>query len=246
MKKNQNGFSAVEGLLILVIVGLLGGVGWYVWQNKQDDSSKTNISSSAKDEREDKAQEEVYKVPEGYTLYENKELGFKFVYPKVYGNLTKQPDVNSIQILESAQPDQQYGAGINGIFTIYTYATADQTITGRKYGPQIKLQNGKWIVTEANESDVVGNKVGDEYKDFDKQVPASQTNNGLAVYTLKGGDEGTESDRLMFIANGKLHEIFLPSFSDGLYGNFDENPKANDKTNFNELLNNVRDSVRTL
>jgi hypothetical protein len=35
MTKNQKGFSAVEGLLIAVIVCMLGGVGWYVWHSQQ-------------------------------------------------------------------------------------------------------------------------------------------------------------------------------------------------------------------
>ena len=34
--KNQKGFSAVEGFLILVIVTMIGGVGWYVWKSNQD------------------------------------------------------------------------------------------------------------------------------------------------------------------------------------------------------------------
>lgn len=36
MDKNQKGISAVEGLLILIIVGILCGTGWYVWHSKQD------------------------------------------------------------------------------------------------------------------------------------------------------------------------------------------------------------------
>jgi Tfp pilus assembly protein PilW len=36
MKRNQKGFSAVEGLLIVIIIGMLGGVGYYVWHaNRQ-------------------------------------------------------------------------------------------------------------------------------------------------------------------------------------------------------------------
>jgi type II secretory pathway pseudopilin PulG len=50
MKKLQNGFSAVEALLIVIIVGMLGGVGWYVWNannqaNKNLDSA-SNVSSN--------------------------------------------------------------------------------------------------------------------------------------------------------------------------------------------------------
>jgi type II secretory pathway pseudopilin PulG len=39
MKKQENGFSAVEALLIVIIVGMLAGVGWYVWHaNSQANS----------------------------------------------------------------------------------------------------------------------------------------------------------------------------------------------------------------
>jgi uncharacterized protein (UPF0333 family) len=40
MKKQQLGFSVVEGLLITIIVAILGGVGWYVW-NSQKEVDKT-------------------------------------------------------------------------------------------------------------------------------------------------------------------------------------------------------------
>ena|SRR5688500_12456392 len=41
-KKNQSGFSAVEMLLVLAVVVILGAVGWYVWRsnNKTDNDSK--------------------------------------------------------------------------------------------------------------------------------------------------------------------------------------------------------------
>ncbi|HSX18151.1 MAG TPA: hypothetical protein VLE51_02235 [Candidatus Saccharimonadales bacterium] len=45
MNKNQKGFSAVEGLLILVMVGIVGFVGWYVWQAK--DKSEKNLSAAS-------------------------------------------------------------------------------------------------------------------------------------------------------------------------------------------------------
>ncbi|MBW3569272.1 hypothetical protein KY385_04040 [Candidatus Parcubacteria bacterium] len=51
MKKLDNkGFGIVEGLLILVIVGLIGGVGFYVWNSKQKvDLSPENIVFAADD-----------------------------------------------------------------------------------------------------------------------------------------------------------------------------------------------------
>lgn len=45
MKKNQKGFSVVEGLLILIVVGLLAFVGWYVYHTKRT-SSPTKTSTT--------------------------------------------------------------------------------------------------------------------------------------------------------------------------------------------------------
>jgi hypothetical protein len=52
MKKYQDGFSIVEGLLIVVMVAMLGGVGWYVWHangqaNKNLDSAVNSANNSA-------------------------------------------------------------------------------------------------------------------------------------------------------------------------------------------------------
>lgn len=47
MKKlNNKGFSVVEGLLILVVIGIIGGAGYYVW-NKNSKSEKSNEPSSS-------------------------------------------------------------------------------------------------------------------------------------------------------------------------------------------------------
>lgn len=46
MNKRQNGFSAIEGLLILVIVGILGFTGWYVWRSKNTTDKTLNAASN--------------------------------------------------------------------------------------------------------------------------------------------------------------------------------------------------------
>ena len=46
MKGNQKGFTAVEGLLILVIVGLIGFVGWFVYDSKNKSESNYNSAAS--------------------------------------------------------------------------------------------------------------------------------------------------------------------------------------------------------
>jgi hypothetical protein len=45
LKNNQTGFSAVEAFLILIIIAIVGGTGWYVWHAKQ--TADKSLSSSA-------------------------------------------------------------------------------------------------------------------------------------------------------------------------------------------------------
>lgn len=45
-KNNQRGFSAVEGLLVVVIIGLIGFVGWYLWHSRPV-KTKTTITNTS-------------------------------------------------------------------------------------------------------------------------------------------------------------------------------------------------------
>jgi type II secretory pathway pseudopilin PulG len=46
--KSQKGFTVVEGLLIVILIGLIGGTGWYVWHsNNAANKSLTNANNSS-------------------------------------------------------------------------------------------------------------------------------------------------------------------------------------------------------
>ena len=75
--KNVKGFSVVEGLLILVIVGLLGFTGWYVWKthdkttdtlNNVDRASNSspNYSKQVDGKTTSQSDEQVTKVAQAY------------------------------------------------------------------------------------------------------------------------------------------------------------------------------------
>jgi hypothetical protein len=73
MKNNQKGFSAVEGTLILVIIGLVGFVGWFVYDanKKVDDSLNTANQSNSQTtatKKSSTALTETYTDPAGFTL----------------------------------------------------------------------------------------------------------------------------------------------------------------------------------
>lgn len=60
MNKNERGFTAVEAVLIVVVVSLLAGVGWYVYRmNNKDDKKEVNTSQADDKKTENKPAEET-------------------------------------------------------------------------------------------------------------------------------------------------------------------------------------------
>lgn len=88
MRKNQNGFSVLEGLLLIVILGLIGFVGWYVWRasqnaNKSLDNSADYLNTIAQQKREPEPND-IDEIIEESNLaeYKNESIGLSYQYPK--------------------------------------------------------------------------------------------------------------------------------------------------------------------
>jgi len=75
MKKsltNSAGFGTVEALLIVLLVGIIGIAGWKVYDSNKSPTQQAETPKTSS----------AAKIT---TTYINKELGFKFVYPKKWG-----------------------------------------------------------------------------------------------------------------------------------------------------------------
>jgi type II secretory pathway pseudopilin PulG len=83
MKINkQHGFSVVEGLLILVIVGIVGGTGWYVMTaNKNADESLSNAGLGTAVSTKKQTKATTKDVPDNWTSYSDSPGQFSFSYP---------------------------------------------------------------------------------------------------------------------------------------------------------------------
>jgi hypothetical protein len=79
--KNQKGFSAVEGMLILVIVGIIGGVGWYVWNSNNKANQSLDNASKASSTGVSQIKVSGFKVPSDWLTYRNDDYGFSFKHP---------------------------------------------------------------------------------------------------------------------------------------------------------------------
>ena len=104
---NRKGFSLIPALLILVIIGLLAGTGWYVWDSKNNSDKDQNSTSQT----ETKSGSTKPGIPEGYIKYENKDVGFSFAYPEKWGTLTFNKEENK-RLTASFIKDGQYGPTI--------------------------------------------------------------------------------------------------------------------------------------
>lgn len=88
----SRGFGAVETILILIIVGIIGGAGWYVWRQSRaespDDSTSQATPQTSEAETDDSAEPEGCEAEPGYAVYTNSGPDFCFVYPEDWGSVT--------------------------------------------------------------------------------------------------------------------------------------------------------------
>jgi hypothetical protein len=243
--KKERGFVSLALIGALILVVAVGIVGWLIYREQTKEKALIE-QTAATSEEAIKHVGQVYapQTPEGYVKYSNQVLGFSIALPREYGEISEVSDMEGTLTLRSlVLGEMKYGPGINGGFTIIGYTSANQEIVSRKYGPNISLNNGEWIVTQISDSDMQGSKIGDVYKGYDDAVPARQKNGSLTIYSLNGGDEGTTYYRLAFVVKNRLIVVVLPDFSDGLYG-ASESP--NDPTIFNTMVSHVRDSITAI
>ncbi len=94
MKKlNQKGFGAIEGLLIFIIVALIGGAGFYVYQsNKSNPDNAKSDGQRVEDEETEKAPSTSIEKDEyaSWRTYKDTKFGFSFKYPNNWS--TKEVD----------------------------------------------------------------------------------------------------------------------------------------------------------
>lgn len=227
------------GFLALLVIC---GVGFYLYHDQNSPVPSASQSESPKTAATQ--QPLTYSRPEGYTDASGmKDATFTFSYPAQYGALTSTRSNDGSSAYVSDKPAQEFGPGLgNGRFTVIIYDNVEQSVFSRKYGPEVQLKNGRWIVSKTDVSDPTDNKVGDEYKDGYGQPVKATDINGVPVFTFTGGDEGVIHNDLRFTTDGKLVIISLPSFDTGLYAT----TTTNDRSTYELLIKNVRASIRKI
>lgn len=124
--KNQRGFAALEAVLILIIIVIIGGVVWYVIKQNKD-TAGPGASTVSKTEKEPI---EEYKptstVPKDWKIYENKKYKISFAYP---GNSK----------VDVGKGDQEHETGIHKDVNELVYFTISEIGGGGEGGDGLFL-----------------------------------------------------------------------------------------------------------
>lgn len=99
----QSGFSAVILPLVLVIISIIGGIGWYVWKsqrNTKQSANATQPTSSNQAKKDDNSNEQTQKTAQKYL--EIKELGIKLKLTDGIKNIYYAPRT------DTTEPELQY------------------------------------------------------------------------------------------------------------------------------------------
>jgi hypothetical protein len=204
--KSPKGFTAVEALIIILVVAALAFGGWYVWNKNNEDSTSNSSSQTTKTE-----DQSMMNIPEGWKQYKNEDYGFSFYYPEKVGPLMEGDTGGNPDILTYVKSVDNENA-----FANYTqsplYVRVDKkegfTTSAAKYGPVLEFKNGKWIVSSEDGGDINngGYDIGSEYK-----AQTVKTGEGNLVYNFSYTDEGCHRTVWVFQQEQAFVTITLPA-----------------------------------
>jgi cytoskeletal protein RodZ len=112
--KNQSGFSAVEALLVLIVIGILGFTGWFVYHAKQTSDKNYSTANSSKtptykDKKTTSSTDPTQGKLSSYTL---SSVSASFSYPSGWNSLFTYPNGIALK-----SPDFQSAGGFSKIST---------------------------------------------------------------------------------------------------------------------------------
>ncbi len=192
MKKQQG--SAHVIIVVVLVVALLGALGFIFWQNfiAKDSESKSNEKQTTKQEDKKKEvvseeTEDAQAMPDGYIAYNDESTGFSLAYPKEWGDLKITQTQSSTNRMGANGTNIKALAGSNGVVRIAVY-TLDSFFTKNAAGYVVRNHGGM----------MYGAYAGSEtYEGVD---PIS----GTKVYAHNHGDAGFVAYDLFFKAGNSV------------------------------------------
>lgn len=185
MHRNRKGFSAIEALLIAVVIGLIGVGGWYVWDKKKADKDSSKVSNDSSQQ----ASERTPSNPNYGLFSHNDDVSFSFEYLKDW----KIADEGKIPV---SGPVYSSGEGWGVSVESLDYALKDEEIAS---GVRISVFYAKLAkATKIDELAITSISSGEPVK-------LSISGEDARQYTEE--PQGSEYLTTKFIHNGYIFEI---------------------------------------
>lgn len=84
MQKNQKGFGAIEAIIVLVIVAILGFVCWYVWKQNHKSTDTKSTSQQTNNDSDARKQAKETDLYAGWLACNDTSEGLTFKYPATW------------------------------------------------------------------------------------------------------------------------------------------------------------------
>ncbi len=88
--KSQKGFGAVEAIIVLLVLLVLGAAGWYVWNGQQDENKSASSQTQGKNVESEpstlptQSKQQASDPTADWATYSNTAGHFSFKYPKTW------------------------------------------------------------------------------------------------------------------------------------------------------------------
>lgn len=200
----QKGFSAIEVIIVIVILGLLGGAGWLFIHKQNEDKTNSKTTKTSKSTTKT-SQESTFEVPADFKTYTSIDGDYQISYPGTWGTLAS---TDGATIATSMIDNLRIGSSsqLDGHLTI---AQVSSVVT-KKYGATIKPVKDNssyiWKVVEVNPADET-DKVGDTYP-----VKSFKNAHNVTMYDFQYQDEDSIHKSYVLRVGNSFYQISLPSF----------------------------------
>lgn len=101
----QKGFSALEGLLILVVIGIIGGVGYFVFQARDQSNQTAKNTSASQTSQTSPLETTTNDTYAGWTTYTSRVEKMTFKYPDDWA-ATKNENDNGVDSMVVVAPSK--------------------------------------------------------------------------------------------------------------------------------------------
>lgn len=195
---DDKGFSAVELVLVLTVVILIGAVGWLVYDRQKDKTAtsldtKMQTQSNKKQQKTDVSTRE-YTAPAGYKKYTDNELGISLYYPESFDEIyARKPEY----IKENVK-----------LFDIARAPITENLEAPGEFGPSayLRFENNKWYSYGGYDGSTDG-------LEFSGRIAKSDATSVPVVYD-EIAEGGGWSYMILIVSDTYVYRIVLPKLSD--------------------------------